>query len=93
VVEVVVVRAGPEGQEVAKRPGEVVARVGVDGLEETEGDPDVDGEDVQVVAEEAVEEWAGDGSLGEDEDLERVGVLGGLSAASAENLGTNPNII
>jgi hypothetical protein len=75
-----VVRAGPEGQEVAKRPGEVVARVGVDGLEETEGDPDV-------------EEWAGDGSLGEDEDLERVGVLGGLSAASAENLGTNPNII
>lgn len=84
------VRASPEGQEVAERPGEVVARVRIDGLEETEGDPDVDGEDVEVVAEEAVEEWAGNGSLGKDEDLERVGVFRGLSEMSAGNPWKHP---
>lgn len=74
----------PEREEVAQRPGEVVARVCVDGLEETERDPDVDGEDVEVVAEEAVEEWSGDGSLGEDHDLKRVCVLGGESYGGRE---------
>lgn len=40
VVEVVVVSAAPEGYKVAERDGEVVAGVGVDSLEETEGDED-----------------------------------------------------
>lgn len=83
-VVVVVVCAGPERQEVSERPGEVVARVGVDGLEESERDPDVHRQDVQVLSEEAVEERAGDGALGEDEDLERVGVLGGEADGGAE---------
>jgi hypothetical protein len=52
--------------------------VGIDGLEETEGHPDVDSEDVEVVAEEAIEEGTGYGTLGEDKDLEGVSVLGGL---------------
>ncbi len=75
VVEVVVVSAGPEGEPVLEGPGEVVAGVGVDGLEEAEGDPDVDGEDVEVLGDVAVEEGTADGARAEDEDLERVGVL------------------
>ncbi len=49
--------------------------MGVDGLEEAEGDPDVDGEDVEVLGDVAVEEGTADGARAEDEDLERVGVL------------------
>ena len=84
VVVVVVVRAGPERQEMSKGPREVVARVGVNGLEESERDPDVHRQDVQVLSEEAVEEGAGDGSLGKDEDLERMGVLGSETDGRAE---------
>jgi hypothetical protein len=71
----VMVRTSPEGQELAKRPGEVVARVCVDCLEKTEGDPDVDCQNVKIASNGAVQEWAGDGALGEDEDLKWVGVL------------------
>ena len=49
--------------------------MGVDGLEETEGDPDVDGEDVEVLHEEAVEEGPGNRASTEDEDLSGMGVL------------------
>ena len=80
-MKVVVVSAGPEGEKVAERPGKVVARVRVDGLEETEGDPKVDGENVQVLAEEAVKEGARDRALRKDKDLERVRVLGSLPSA------------
>lgn len=49
VVNIVVLSASPEGKEVVERPGELVARVCVDGLEETEDDPDVHGQDVEVL--------------------------------------------
>jgi hypothetical protein len=78
VVEIVVVGSGPEWQPVTKRPGEIVARVGVDGLEQTEGDPEVDGENVEILAEETVEEWSTQSTLSEDQDFERVGVFSGL---------------
>ena len=54
-----------------------VAGVRVDGLEETEGDPDVDDDDVQVVRGRGVDEGSGDGARCEDQDFERVRVLGG----------------
>lgn len=41
VVVVVVLSAGPDREPVVERPGEVVAGVSVDGLEETEADPGV----------------------------------------------------
>lgn len=84
VVVVVVIGARPERQEVSQRPGEVVSGVGVDGLEQSESDPDVHRQDVQVLSEETVQEGTGDGSLGEDEDLKRVGVLGGETDGSAK---------
>lgn len=54
-----------------------IARVCVNGLEEAESDPDVDGEDVEIAEEVAVEKRAGEGAGAEDEDLCGVGVLGG----------------
>ena len=47
-MEVVVVRTRPEGQDVLQRPGEVVPRMRVDGLEEPECDPDVHRDNVEV---------------------------------------------
>jgi hypothetical protein len=49
--------------------------VRVDSLEETEGDPDVDGKDVQVTQHVAVQERAADRAETEDEDLRWVRVL------------------
>lgn len=50
VVKIVVVGAGPDGQEVAETPGEVVAAVGVDGLEKTEDNPGVHGDKVELTS-------------------------------------------
>ena len=52
-----------------------VTAVRIDGLEETEGDPDVDRDDVEVVAERAVEDGAADRTSAEDHDLRGVRVL------------------
>ena len=49
----------------------------VDGLEEAEGDPEVDGDDVEVPAEGAVDEGAADRRRAENHDLGGVRVLGG----------------
>jgi hypothetical protein len=77
VVEVVMIGAGPEGEDVLERPWEVVAGVGIDGLEETEGDPDVHGHHVEVLHEVAPEEGSGDGAEAKDGDLGGVSVFGG----------------
>lgn len=77
VVDVVVLGAGPEGQEVPQAPGEVVAAVGVDGLEEAGGDPDVHGDEVEVAGDEAPQRGGPDGAHAEDHDLDGGGVLGG----------------
>ena len=49
VVNIVVVSTGPEREEVVERPGELVAGVRVDGLEDTKNNPDVHGQDVKVL--------------------------------------------
>ena len=75
VMKVVVVGAGPEGYPVPQAPREIVSGVSVDGLEQPENDPDVDGDDVEVGSEETVEERSTDGTGTEDEDLEGVSVF------------------
>lgn len=49
----------------------------VDGLEQTKGDPDVHGEDVEVAGEVAVEQGSGNRARAKDEDLGGVRVLSG----------------
>jgi len=52
----VVVSTSPDWQEVVERPGELITRVRVDGLEHTQRDPDVHGEDVEVLGDGAPDE-------------------------------------
>lgn len=65
-----VVSAGPDGKEVVERPGELVAGVRVDGLEETENDPGVHGQDVKVLGDGAPQDGAADGAEAEDHDFD-----------------------
>ena len=51
--------------------------MGIDGLEKTEGDPDVDGDYVQVRLDPAVEKWSENCPRPKDHDFERMCVLGG----------------
>ena len=52
-----------------------ITTVSINSLEETEGDPDVDGDNVEVVTERAVEDRAADRTSAEDHDLRGVRVL------------------
>ena len=54
----------------------------IDGLEETEDDPDVHGEDVEVASAKDVEDRTSDRPSTEDEDFSWVGVLGGKAEGS-----------
>ncbi len=56
--------------------GLTIAGVRIDGLEETEDNPDVDGEDVEVVTEHAVQDGTKDRASSKDENLGGVSVLG-----------------
>ena len=75
VVVVVVVRARPERNPVVQANGEVVARVGVNSLEQTQGHPNVHGKDMQVFGEGAQKERSTDGAQTQDQHLQRVCIL------------------
>lgn len=74
-VVVVVVRTSPERNPVVQADGEVVARVSIYSLEQTQNHPYVHGKDVQVFGESAQEERSTDGTHTQDQHLERVRVL------------------
>lgn len=65
----------PEGKDMLEGPREIISRVSIDGLEQSESDPNVHGEDVEVLSEEAVEKRASEGSGSKDEDFSGVGVF------------------
>ena len=48
-VDIVVVGSGPEGKEVVQTPRELIAGVSIDGLKQTENDPDIHGDNVQIL--------------------------------------------
>lgn len=68
--------ASPERQEMMQGPGELKAGMRVDGLEQAEHDPDVHGQDVQVLGDGAPEDGGADRAEAEQHDLDRAGVLG-----------------
>ena len=75
-VHIVMIGSSPERQEMVQAPRELVAAVRIDGLEETEDDPEVHGQDVEVLGEGAPEDRGADGSESEDHDFDRGGVFG-----------------
>lgn len=82
VVIIVVLRTGPEGQPVVGGPGEVIARVSLDGLEETQGHPGQGGDQMQIVGEVAPDQGTTDRSSAQNNDFNRVSVLGSETKGS-----------
>lgn len=83
VVHVVMVSAGPEGQEVVQAPGEVVATVGIDGLEEAQDNPEVHGDEVKLAGQSNPNDRDADGADAEEHGLDRARVLSGHAKGSA----------
>ena len=75
-VNVVVLSAGPEGNEVVKTPWEIIAAVSIDSLEETGCNPKVHGQDVEVTGDKAENDGDDDCSSAEYHGFDRRGVLG-----------------
>jgi hypothetical protein len=82
VVHIVVLGASPERKEVVQAPRELVAAVRINGLEYTDGDPGVHGENVEVLGDGTPEDGAADGSEAQDHDFNGRGVLGGDAEGS-----------
>jgi hypothetical protein len=60
-----------------RRHKPTVSGMGINGLEKAEGNPDVDGDYVQVLLDPAVEQWSENCPRSKDHDFERMCVLGG----------------
>jgi hypothetical protein len=72
---VVVLGAGPERQKVVQAPWEVVSGVRIDGLEQTEDDPEVHGQNVQIPGDGGPEDGCEDGAKAEHHDLDGRGIF------------------
>jgi len=82
VVSVVVVSAGPEWKEVVQAPREFVTGVSVDGLGKSEDNPDVHGENVEVLSDAAPDDWCTDCTESKNHDFNWRSVLGGQTERS-----------
>lgn len=70
VVHIMVIRARPEGNKVVQTPWQVISRVRIDGLEETQHDPDVHRQDVEVASESSPCDGCSDRTETEEEDFD-----------------------
>lgn len=74
---IVVLSARPTREPVMSRPREVVSRVSLNSLEQTESHPGEGGDEVEVAGGVAPHERTGNGSGAEDHDFDGVGVFCG----------------
>jgi len=74
-MEIMVVGARPEGDDVVERPREIISAVCVNSLEQPQNDPNVDSKDVEILSESAVQNRAEYGALSKDEDFSGMGVF------------------
>jgi hypothetical protein len=79
VVNIVMVGTSPDGEEMMKRPWELISGVRIDSLEKAENDPEVHGEDMKVASQPAEQDWGANSSESENHDFNRRGVLGSES--------------
>lgn len=82
VVEIMVIRTGPERQEVVETPGELIATVRVDGLEQAQNNPNVHGENVQVTSDSTPGDGAANASETQNHNLDRRCVFSGQTERS-----------
>jgi hypothetical protein len=76
-MRIVVLRASPERQEMVQRPREFVAGMRINGLEKSEQDPDVHGQDVQVLGDSAPDDRCADCAQSKHHDFDWRGVFCG----------------
>ena len=81
-MKIVVIGAGPERKEMVQTPGEVITRMRVDGLEETEHDPHVHGQNVKVFRDSTPEDRRADSTETENHDFDRRSILRGQTKGS-----------
>jgi hypothetical protein len=81
-VQIMVIRTRPEGQEMMQTPWEFISTVGINGLEQTQHDPDVHGEDMQITGESTPKNGTPDGPKAQDHDLNRRSILSGQTEGS-----------
>lgn len=82
VVEIMVIGTGPERQEVVETPGELIAAVRVDSLEQAQDNPNVHGENVQVTSDGTPDDGTADGSEAQNHNLNRRCVFSGQTERS-----------
>lgn len=75
VVKIVVLGTSPEGEDVAQAPGEVVTAVGIDGLEKTENDPKVHGDEVKIASDAKEDDGRSDDSDSEESCFDGRSIL------------------
>lgn len=68
-MNIVVVCASPERQEMVQTPWELVAAVSVNSLKQAQDDPDVHGQDVEITGESTPQNGAANGSKPKKHDL------------------------
>lgn len=74
-VEVVMVSASPDRQEMVKTPRKFVATVGIDSLEQAQDNPGVHGENMQVTSDSTPEDRAADGPEAENHHFNRGSIF------------------
>jgi hypothetical protein len=82
-VKVVVVSTSPKGEDMAQAPGEVVAAVGIDGLEETENNPRKHCQEVKFADDGNPDDGNSNNAKAEEHSLDRGRVLGSEAKGSA----------
>lgn len=82
-MHIMVIGTSPERQEVVQTPGELITRMGIDGLEEATDNPDVHGNDMQVLRQRAEDDGKSDSAESEDHGFERRGIFRGKTEWSA----------
>lgn len=75
VVLVMVVSSGPEWHKVVQRPWELVSRVCINSLEQSQTDPQRNGEQVQVMGEVTPNQWQTNGTHSQKGNLDWVSIL------------------
>jgi hypothetical protein len=82
VVNVVMISTGPEGQEVVQAPWELVTAVSIDSLKETEDNPEIHCQDVELTSAQNPNDRDASSAEPEDHDFNGRCVLGGKAERS-----------
>lgn len=56
-MDIMVIGASPEWEEVMQAPGEIIAAVRIDGLEEAESNPSIHRQDMKILSNGSEQDW------------------------------------